>query len=310
MHNKLPVNSEGWLAFELNVLRRLKFETAALSSGGETKLGAHLKRWNARVQTNDLTQADWTKAFAEIENNESILAGDNMYIALEDAYIPRHRLQNPVLRNWFGESDAWWLDNVRQNVEKISSPQAKAVALKIGMAVGDYALSFSERTRELRQPLSKVFERICSIEPPPFNNNQKNSCANKPLNDFVAETYTDLMFLRLPPPYRLPLREAYGWTAWREEWIRGNADFWNEMETAQAGKLGSRVDSKTQYLQLVENILQTASHVPQWAIAYVEDGFAATQEIVETINRVRHVETIFTKDFSELTGTKAVIITA
>jgi hypothetical protein len=35
-----------------------------------------------------------------------------------------------------------------------------------------------------------------------------------------------------------------------------------------------------------------------------------TQELVETIGSVRKVDTIYTKDFSELTGAKAVIITA
>ena len=41
---------------------------------------------------------------------------------LEDAYVPRYQLQNPALRNWFNETDAWWFDNVRQNIERLSSP--------------------------------------------------------------------------------------------------------------------------------------------------------------------------------------------
>ncbi len=47
-----------------------------------------------------------------------------------------------------------------------------------------------------------------------------------------------------------------------------------------------------------------------WAIAHVENGFIQTQDIVTTIGRIRRVETIYTKDFTELTGTKAVIIVA
>jgi hypothetical protein len=56
--------------------------------------------------------------------------------------------------------------------------------------------------------------------------------------------------------------------------------------------------------------LQTAAHIKSWAISHVEDGAIGTQDIVETIGKIRRVDTIFTKDFSELTGTKAVIITA
>jgi hypothetical protein len=61
---------------------------------------------------------------------------------------------------------------------------------------------------------------------------------------------------------------------------------------------------------LVEDLLRTAAHIEKWVIAHTEDGFLSTPEIVEVISRVRRVDTIFTKDFSELTGTRAVIITA
>lgn len=299
-----------WLAFELNVLRRLKFKSAILPLMNETKLGAQLKRWDVRVAANDAAHWSHTQSLAEIQNNTEQLSADDLALILEDAYVPRYELQNAALRNRFSESDAWWFDNVRRNIEKLSAPIARAIALSVGMRVGDYVFSFTDETREFRQPLSKVFRTLHSIAPQPFDNNQKNICANKPLNDFVAENYTDLMFLRLPPVRRSALKDALGQAAWREEWIRGNNDFWNDLEMSQTGRLGARVETKTQYLQLVENILQTASHIPQWAIAHAEDGFITTQEIVETVNHVRRVETIFTKDFSELTGAKAVIITA
>ncbi|MGI8555676.1 MAG: hypothetical protein ACR2LT_04910 [Pyrinomonadaceae bacterium] len=309
MHNKSFVAPSGWLAFEINILRRLKFKSAALPSGGETVLGTNLKRWNVRVSTNDFLQSAWTKAVAEIENANVTLSGEDVSAALEDVYVPRHRLQNPALQSWFGETEAWWFDNIRQNIERLSSPIKKAIASKIAMNVGDYALSFTEETRELRQPLSNVFQRLSSIKTDLFDNGQENICANKSLNDFIAENPTDLIFLRLPPR-RTALKNSLGGQAWREEWIRGSDDFWSALETSQTGKLGSRVESGTQYLQLLEDILKTASHIPLWAIAHNESGFITTEEVVETINRVRRVETVFTKDFSELTGTKAVIITA
>ena len=301
---------KGWLAFELNVLRRLKFGAAALPSGGEILLGANLKHWNVRVLTNDLLQSDRTNAVAAIENHRTILSPKEISVILEDVYVPHYQRQNVCLQNRFGETDAWWFENIWQNIEKLSSATARAVAAKIAMNVGDYALSFDDETRELQQPLSNIFKMLAAIEPKPFDNNQKNVCAAKPLNNFVAENHTDLMFLRLPVPRRADLKTALGQNAWREEWIRGNADFWNDLEVSQTGALGGRVESKTQYLDFVENVLKTASHIPQWAIAFVEEGFVQTPEVVETINRVRRVETVFTKDFSELTGAKAVIITA
>jgi hypothetical protein len=301
----------GWLAFELNVLRRLKFASAILPFTGEPNLGAYLKRWNVRVTANDAMQSAWTKAVAVIQNNAEKLSENDVNIVLEDAYVPRYRLQNTALRRWFNETDAWWFDNVRQRIEKLSSPIARAVALSIALNVGDYTQSFSDETLELRQPLSNVYRRLLSVLPEPINNGQNNTCVNKTINEFLSETHSDLMFLRLPTAAHNQNRQMrFSANAWREEWIRGGDEFWDELETANAGKLGALIETKSQYLHLLEETLRIASHVPLWAIAHVEDGFVSTHDIVEIIGRMRRVDTIFTKDFSELTGTKAVIITA
>lgn len=301
----------GWLAFELNVLKRLKFTSAALPFTGDPNLGAYLKRWRVRVLANDLTLAGWTKAAAAIQNNSEKLSDDDVNIVLEDVYVPRYRLQNPSLRNWFGETDAWWFDNVRQNIERLASPTAKAIASTVALDVGDYVLSFTDDTLELRQPLSTVFRRLLSARHEPFNNGQNNTCSNKTAYEFIAENFaSDLMFLRLPRAHNLSQKNYLGWTAWREEFLRGGDDFWQDLETRQAGRLGTLIETKSQYLRLLEETLRTASHIKTWTIAHVEDGFITTQEIVEAVGKIRRVDTIYTKDFSELTGTKAVIITA
>ncbi|HLM03085.1 MAG TPA: hypothetical protein VK400_18685 [Pyrinomonadaceae bacterium] len=302
--------SQGWLAFELNVLRRLQFASAALPFTGEPNLGAYLKRAGARVTANDLTQSAFVKSVAAIQNNGELLSNEDVEIVLEDAYVPRYELQNPSLRNWFNETDAWWFDNVRQNIERLSSLFARATAMTVAMQAGNYLLSFTEETRRLRQPLSSVFRRLHSTFPAPVNNGQNNVCQNKNAIDFVAETRTDLMFLRLPRAHNLSLRSALGWSAWQEEWLQAGDAFWTDLETLQTGRLGTHVETKNQYLRLVEELLRTAAHIEKWAIAHTEDGFISTHELVEVIGRVRRVDTIFTKDFSELTGMKAVIITA
>lgn len=306
----MAIIPKSWLAFELNVLRRMKFESIALPFSGEPVLGAYLKRSNLRVLANDFLPSAYAKSLAQIQNNGEKLSEAEVALVLEDVYVPHYRLQNPALRNWFGETDSWWFDNARRNIEQISSPVKKAVALNIAMNVGDYALSFTEDTLELRQPLSQVFKRLWSVQPEPFNNGQNNNCSHKNAIDFTAENYPDLMFLRLPRAHNQTLRNALGWTAWREEWLRGGDYFWDDLEQTQSGRLGTHTETKSQYLQLIEDLLKTASHIGKWAVAHVEDGFITTQDIAETIGKSRRVDTIFTKDFTELTGTKAIIITA
>lgn len=300
----------GWLAFELGVLRRLKFKSVALAFTGEPDLGVYLKRWGVRVDANDLAQWSTTKAVAFIENNTEQLSEEDVSIVLEDAYVPRHKLYNPALRKWFNETDAWWFDNVRENAEKLASPTMRALALCLGMAVGDYALSFDEETREFRQPLSQVFRRAWLSQPPPVNNSQRNTCENREAREFVAEQHTNLLFLRLPRARGIHDLRRTSTTAWREEWLRGEDGFWDEIKKQQTGRLGTSVATKQQYLRFVEDLLRAALHLPQWAIAHAENGFIPTSDLVETINHVRKVETVYSKDFSELTGLRATIITA
>lgn len=299
-----------WLAFELNILRRMEFSSIAMPFISSPILGNHLKSNGVKVLTNDLLISSCMDAKTHIENNAEDLTDEEMDLVLRDAYVPQYKLKNPALLDWFNETDAWWFDNVRTNIQRLSSPISKAIAISIGMKVGDYALSFDDDTRILRQPLSNVYKRFWSIQSDPVNNGQNNACDNKDANEFTAESYPDLMFLRLPKPHSSSLKSSQGMKAWREEWVRGNGDFWSSLEKQLTGKLGSHIETKSQYLNLIEEVLRTASHIKLWAIEHVEDGFISTQDIVETVGEVRRVDTIFTKDFSELLGTKAVIVTA
>lgn len=302
----------GWLNFELSVLRRLQFFSIALPFTGEPNACEQLKRWKVRVAANDPFIWSYTKSLALIENDSERLTEDEIECVVEDAYVPRERLDNPSLLNRFNETDTWWFDNVRFNAEKLDTPHKRAIALTLGMAVGDYVLSFSENSRHLREPLSlsRVFRQFAETMPFPYETNQRSKATNQDVREFVAERrHSDLLFLRLPVPTQ-PQAIAHAPFAWREEWLQGGDDFWTDFEKARAGKLGSRVQSKQQYLGLVEDLLHTGSHLPAWAIAHTENGFISTDELVETVSRVRSVDAVYSKDFSDLLGVRVAIVTA
>jgi hypothetical protein len=302
----------GWLAFELNVLRRMKFSSIAMPFTPSPVLGTYLKRHNIRVFSNDLMRSSWTPACAEIQNNTSKLSDDEVNQILEDAYVPGHRLDNPSLRKYFGETDSWWFDNVRRNLERLEAPYAAAIGASIVMDVIDYVRSFDEDTRDMRQPLSNVFRRLWLSRPDPFDNRTDNPCHNKTADDFISEVQgVDLMFLRLPP---FDLGSAHGLSGnaiVREEWVRGGDDFWPELETSRIGKFGMPVETRSQYFELLGAFLQRSKHIRRWAIAHIEYGSITTREVMETISKAqRKLDTIYSKDLSELAGAKAVIITA
>jgi hypothetical protein len=300
---------QGWLAFELSVLRRLRFRTVANPLAGEPDLDLYLKRWGARVAVNDPAQWAWVRGLARVENNAVRLGEDDLAALLEDVYVPGHALRNGSLARRFGETDAWWFDNYRANVERLEGETKQALALDLGMAVGDYALSFDPDTRELRRPLSRALRRIHDSLPAPVNNSRTNVSRNADARTFVAEQHGDLLFLRLPPPGSTRARRDSP-AAWREEFVRNGSDFWPDYEAAQSGRLGARAQTRQQYLRFVEDLLERARHFKLWAVSFADTGHSATQELVELLRRLRKVETIYTKDFSELAGARAAIITA
>ena len=62
MHGQTKISPKSWLAFDLNVLRRLKFESVALPFADQPALGTYLKRWSVRVAANDPMQSAWTRS--------------------------------------------------------------------------------------------------------------------------------------------------------------------------------------------------------------------------------------------------------
>ncbi len=309
--NIINLNSHGWLGFELSVLRRFKFSSAALALSGEPNLGLALKRWGVRVNANDPAQWAWVKSIAFIENNSEMLNELDVEKLLDDTYVPRSSFSNPSLSQWFNETDAWWFDNLRANAELFDSPHKRALALSLGMMTGDYVFSFNQDTRELRQPLilPDVLRRLWLTLPSPVNNQHRNRSSNREIKDFLAERQDDLLFLRLPRANAGDTRSAR-MLAWREEWVRQGRGFWSDMAKDRAGKLGAQVVTRDQYLNQIEDVLRTASHMQTWAIEAVGDGFVSTEELIECVRELRKVDAVYTKDFSELLGVRAVIITA
>ena len=295
-----------FLAFEVNVLSRIEFDSMSIPIANRPDLGVAMKRRGKRVTTNSVLQSAWTRNMAAIQNNSERLSEADVNIVLEDAYVPGNKLLNASLRKWFNETDAWWFDNVRRSLDKLGSPHLFALAADLAMGVGDYVLSFDDTNRDLKQPLSVIFKRLWRNLPAPLNNSQNNSCQNRATYEFLAENFVELLFLRLPSKNSVVDSK----TRWREEWLRGNDDFWNDFNASQTGKLGANVETRSQFLRSLEEALSIASNVKHWAIEYVDGGFISTQDVIDSINKIRHVDKIYSKDFSELLGVKASIITA
>jgi len=289
-------NNKTLLGFQASVLRQIEFRSIAIPYLNEARLDWYLKTWGKLIFGNDPRAWAGTIARANVEAVAE-LGEDIIGRILEDIYIPRVRLSNPDLRRWFGESDAWWLDNLRSNIDTLDDELTRAQALALGLQTGDYALSFNEETRELRRPLTTVYWQLAGRAGAGPGGNEHNRSFNQPADEFIKHARADVLYLNLP----LSRTESVGSESrsdWREAWIVGS----KRSEADQTTSLAVLPQSKKSCLASIDRMLRLASHFKTWAIECHEPGLATAQDIVELIKEYRLVRATYSKDVTEVAG--------
>lgn len=289
-------NERSLFGFEASVLRQIDFRSIAIPSCGRARLDWYLKIWGKLVLSNDPRAWAAAASRAMVEAKEP-LNEDQISRLLEDIYVPGVRLANPHLRQWFGETDAWWMDNLRRNIENLEDEEIKAQALVLGMQTGDYALSFTDATRDLRRPLTTVFWRLAGRAPAGPKGHPHNRSYNQPADEFIKHAKADLLYLTLPPAHsEMAGDEAR--SQWREAWVRGT----DEQTVDELLQLMTAPQSKRAYLAMANRLLQAAVHIKRWAIGYQEVGLVSARDISELIKEHRPVQATYSKDLTEVAG--------
>jgi hypothetical protein len=289
-------NRKSLLGFEISVLGQIDFRSIAIALAGGAKMEWYLKAWGKHILSND------PRAWASVSSRAMIesrlqLGEETISKLLADLYVPRARLSNPRLRNWFNETDAWWMDNLRLGVEHIEDDALRAQALYIGLQTGDYALSFDESARELRRPLTTVFWRLAGRFIPGPTGQPGSRSFNLPVDEFAAQARADLFYLNLPAAHA-EISGSESRSEWRESWINpGEA---SAQESAL--KILSVPQSKQTYLAMIDRILRSAAHIRKWAIECQEAGMASAHDISELIKDHRPVRATYSKDLTEVAG--------
>jgi hypothetical protein len=304
--NDTPPKWRGWngsrynrkllLGFEASVLRQLEFRSIAIPFWSEARLDWYLKAWGKVIFANDPRHWAGIVARARVEATQP-LSEDTITRILDEVYVPRVRLANPGLRRWFGETDAWWMDNLRRNIEALDDQQMRAQAATLGLQTGDYALSFDEETLELRRPLTTVFWRLAGRAFMGPAGQPHNRSFNQPAEEFIRYVRADLLYLRAPYSHT-DRGGAEARSEWREAWVCGAASG----KTAEFDKRATTPQSKQSYLATLDRLLRPASNFKIWAIEYQEPGLASAQDIIELIKEYRSLKATYTKDVTEVAG--------
>jgi len=284
-------NKKTLLGFQASVLRQIEFRSISIPFWNDARLDLYLKAWAKVIFANDPRAWASTVARARVEAGAPITEEVITHV-LQDVYVPGARLANPELLRWFSETDAWWMDNLRRNIDGLENDLSRAQAMTLGLQTGDYALSFDDETRELRRPLTTVFWRLAgrSMAGPASQPNNRSFCL--PVEDFIRQARGDVLFLSLPSGHT-DRGGAEARNDWRESWVNGAAAEKNRTATSQ---------SKQSHLNSIERLLRLASNIRAWAIEYQEPGFASAQDILELIKEYRPVRATYSKDVTEVAG--------
>ena len=284
------------LGFQASVLRQIEFRSVAIPFWNEARLDWYLKAWGKLIFANDPRVWAGTVARATVEATRP-LGEDTISRILDDVYVPGVRLSNPDLRRWFGESDAWWMDNLRRNIDGLEDQLTRAQAFALGFLTGDYALSFDDETRELRRPLTTVFWRLAGRAFAGPSGHSNNRSFNQPAEDFIKHARADLLYLSSPASH-IDRGGAEARSEWRESWASGPAT-----DGAVKGtRLVKPPQSKQSYLATIDRLLRLAAHFKIWAVEYQEPGLATAQDIIELIKEYRPVSATYSKDVTEVAG--------
>jgi hypothetical protein len=293
-------NKKSLMGFEASVLRQVEFRSIAIPFSGGTRLDWYLKTWGKQIFSND--PRGWAAMVSKATlEARTPLTEEQISRLLEDVYVPGAWLRNAQLRRWFNETDSWWMDNLRRNIDGIDDEVVRAQAIALGLQAGDYALSFDDETRGLKRPLTTVFWQLAGRVANDLPGHPNNRVHNSPAREFILRVHADLLYLDLPASHG----EHAGSEAraqWRECWIQGK----DAGDADDVLMLTTIPQSKQAYLATADRLLRAAAHIRKWAIGYQESGLASAREVSDLIKEHRPVTATYSKDLTEVAGDCAI----
>jgi hypothetical protein len=280
------------LGFQVSVTRQVDFRTIAIPFCGRADLVRYLAALGKQVLSND--PRPWAALAGRAALESDALTDEQVFAVLQDTYIPGPRMSNAALREWFGEADAWWMDNLRR--QALQEPSIQDQALLLGMQAGNYAISFGQSHAELKRPLTVIFRELAANSGAMPATHPHNRAYNLPVQQFLRDARADLMYLNLPcgqaefggPPGR---------PAWQDTWLLGHAPAADDHS-----QLATLPQSKKAYLEMVDRILASAARIRNWAVECRDTGLASARDISDLIKTHRAIRATYSKDLTEVAG--------
>src|SRR5215471_3340233 len=280
------------LGFQVSVIRQIEFRTVAIPFCGRAGLVRYLAALGKQVLSND--PRPWAALAGRVALESDGLTDEQIFTVLQDTYIPGPRMSNTDLHQWFGEADAWWMDNLRR--QALQDPAIQDQGLLLAMQAGEYALSFGQPTSELKRPLTVIFRELAANSRAMPAMHPHNRAYNLPVQQFLRDARADLMYLNLPCG-QAEFGGAPAQPAWQDTWLLGHRPADDDYS-----QLAVLPQSKKAYLDVVDRILASASRIRKWAVECRDIGLASARDISDLIKTHRAIQATYSKDLTEVAG--------
>ncbi len=286
-------------AFEVAVLRELPFKSIALPFGGNGHLGWRLKMLGKQIHTNDIRQAETCQSIALVENNGFVLGAsqiDALLSAARDASEDETLDVNAGLGPWFTPTEARWMEGFRRAVLMNSDRILQALAMSLGLRLGDYWLSFDDEAKALRPSLEEAAIELSTRLNLAVDNHQTNTAACMDPRNFVVQAQADLVYVALPG---ITPANPSATSSWREIWASGEPDAPARLAKQQHGTFGGRFLSRTEYKTAVKKFFNRLRHFSQWSVSMTDRHPLSPEELGDLLKEMRPVTKTYSKDVSE-----------
>ncbi|MCD7721819.1 MAG: DNA adenine methylase [Prevotellaceae bacterium] len=284
--------------------------TALDAFAGSQSMAYAFKQLGKRVVTNDFLAFNNVIGKALIENPDTTLGREDLYILFSDNSDPAEfDLMERLFTNlFFSREDASFADSFRSNVHKLSNPYKEALALAImcrsmtrKVTMGHFAhtkaLDYAsnperiKRNRNLTRPLKVLFlELLPQYNAAVFNNEKKNASYQENILDLLPRL-NDIDLAYFDPPYSGSHADYQSFYHLLETYV----EYWKDKRFVNGTKRYepkrySGFDKKSEAVDSLKTMFRNAQHIPLWLVSYNDRSYPDIDTMVEMIKPFRHVE--------------------
>ncbi len=290
-------SKQGILPTIWDAVKHLPFTTVLDAFSGSGCVSYMFKGQGKAVISNDFLKYSYHMVNALVANADETLTGNDVAMLLEPNADRKNFIQETFQNLYFSEIDNLFLDNTIANIQQLTSPFKRSLALSaLNRACikrrprGVFTYTghrYDDGRRDLRLSLQEQFlEAITLLNAAIFDNGQQNLALNQDV--FSLDVAADLVYL--DPPYYTPLSDNDYLR--RYHFVEGLSCYWQGVEilhhtkTKKLRKYYTPFDSRTQVHSAFEHLLQKFSH-SIIIVSYSSNSLPTRDELTEMLKKIK-----------------------